>query len=336
MNEKDLLTALGPLAPFYADETISEVMVDAPDRVYVERRMDHGGQLEDVATPFKSPEGIRAVIDAVLALEGITLSPQRTYADVRFPDGSRMMAIVPPTAPNSPCLVIRRMLAWGMHPITWEKLIEWGSVTQAAYEFLQSAIRADVVMLIAGGTASGKTTLANRIAECIPPDKRVIVVEAVQEMWVRHPRCIHLEAGGPANVSFADLIEASSRMRPDWLVIGELWGPEAGRALQVLSRGHVGLMTTHADSVEDALTRLEALCLMANLGLGLGEIRRLIVSGLRLIVYQEKLPVGRRITQITELRGLQNDRYVLQPLFRHNPEKGRIEATGAKPTWENS
>ena len=335
MNEKELLTALGALAPLYQDQTIGEIMVDAPDRVYVDRRADLGWQLEDVASPFKSREDIRAVIDTVFALEGIQLGPERTLAEMRFPDGSRMMATIPPTAPDGPCLVIRRMLGWQTAVITWEKLLEFGSVTQEAYEFLQRAIHANVTTLIAGGTGSGKTTLANRIAELIPPDKRVIVVEGVHEMQVHHPRCIYLEAGGPANVSFGELAVKASCMRPDWLVIGELWGPEALSVLQLMSRGHVGLTNTHADSIQDALDRLEAMCLMANLGLGLGEIRRTITSGLRLILYHEKLPEGRRVTQITELRGLENDRYVLQPLFRYNHEKKLLEATGAKPSWES-
>jgi len=335
MNEQELLTALGPLAPLYQDQDIAEIIVDSPDHIYVERRApDSDWQLLDIPSPFKTQQDVRALIDAVLALDGIRLGPDKTYADVRFPDGSRMMAVIPPTAPDSPCLVIRHMLAWGAQPITWENLLKWGCVTQEAYEFLQRAVRTNMTLLVAGGTNSGKTTLANRIAELIPPDKRLVVVEAVHEMQVRHPRCLYLEADGPANVPFADLIEVASRMRPDWLVIGEVWGPEAMRAIQIMSRGHDGLMNLHADSTEDALTKLEAMCLMANLGLGLAEIRRLIVSGLRLIVYQEKLPAGRRITQITELRGLENDRYVLQPLFRYNVDQDRLEATGAKPTWD--
>ena len=336
MDENELLNALGPLAPLYQDETVNEIMVDAPDRVYVERRADEGQQLQDVSTPFKSREDIRAVIDAVLRLDGITLGPGKTYADVRFPDGTRMMAVIPPTAPDSPCLVIRRMLGTLSSAITWDLLIQWGSVSQEVYEFLQSAIRENVTTLIAGGAASGKTTVANRVAELIPPDKRVVVIEAVHEMQVHHPRCLYLEAGGSANVPFADLIEAASRMRPDYLVIGEIWGPEAMRAIQIMTRGHEGLMNMHADNTNDALDRLEALCLMANLGLSLSDIRRMIASALRLIVYQERLPDGRRkVTQITELRGLENDRYVIQPLFRYDREKERLERTGAKASWES-
>jgi pilus assembly protein CpaF len=335
MNENQLLNALGPLAPLYQDETVVEIMVDAPDRVYIERSTE-GSQDQAITSPFKSPEDIRAVIDAVFALEGIRLGPERTIADVRFPDGARMLAVIPPTAPDSPCLVIRRMLGKLASVITWDYMIKWEAITQEAYEFLQSAIRANVTLLIAGGTNSGKTTLANRVAELIAPDKRVVVVEAIHEMQVHHPRCLYLEAGGSANVPFADLIEVASCMRPDWLVLGEIWGAEAMRAIRVMSRGHTGLMNTHADNTEDALDRLEAMCLMANLGLSLSDIRRTIASALRLIIYQERLPSGhRKITQIVELRGLENDRYVLQPLFRYNREADRLERTGAKASWEN-
>jgi pilus assembly protein CpaF len=335
MNENELHKALGPLLPLYQDHEIGEILVDAPDRVYVDRSVEGEWQLQDVASPFKSPEDIRSVMDAILGLDSITLGPDKTYADVRFPDSSRMMAMIPPTAIHGPCLVIRHMLGTLTRQITWDNLIKWGAVTQETHEFLQNAIRANVTLLIAGGTNSGKTTMASRVAELVPSDKRLIVVEGVHEMQVQHPRCLYLEAGGPANVPFADLIEAASRMRPDWLIFGEVWGPEALRATQIMSRGHTGLMNMHADSTEDALTKLEAMCLMANMGLGLAEIRRQIASALRLIVYQERLPSGRRkITQITELRGLENDRYVLVPLFRFNAEKDILERTSAKATWE--
>jgi pilus assembly protein CpaF len=336
MNEDDMLKALGPLAALYRDETINEIMVDAPDRVYVERRAEPGPRMEDVRSPFATWDDIRAVIDAVLGLEGITLGPQRTFADVRLPDGSRMMAMVPPTAIHGPCLVIRRLLGTLASVVTWENLIQWGAVTQETYEFLQHAVRANVNTLIAGGTASGKTTFANRVAELNSTERRLIIVEGAHEMQVKHPRCVYLEAGGPANVPFADLIAAASCMRPDYLVIGEVLGPEAMRALQIMSRGHTGLMNMHADSTQDALTKLEAMCLMANLGLGLIEIRHLIASALRLIIYQERLPDGRRqVTQITELRGLENERYVLVPLFRYNREQGALERTGTPASWEN-
>jgi len=332
MNENELLAALGPLASLYTDPTIVEILVDAPDRVYVWRTDKH----EDLSMSFGSPEALRAVIDTTLALGGVTLGPDKTIGELRFPDGSRMLAIIPPTAPDGPCLVIRRFASTQRaNLITWEFMLEHGVLTHQAYEFLQNAMREGISTLVSGGTASGKTTLANRLIECIPADRRVVAVEAVHEISARHPRCVYLETGGPANVSFEDLIQVAARMGPDYLVIGEVWGPEATSALQIKSHGHGGMMTTHADSTEDALTRLETMCLMANLGLGLGEIRRMVASALQLIIFQEKLSAGRRITQITELCGLENDRYVLRSLFRYNRDKGVLEATGAKASWEN-
>lgn len=334
MNDQDLLNALGPLAPLYQDPTVQEIMVDAHDRVSIVRHIDYTGKIEDVASPFKSPKETRAVVDAILAMGGITLGPNRTIGETRFPDGSRFLAILPPNALDEPCFVIRR---FPTQPVTWDMLLEFGAVNRPAYEFFQGAIRAKANILVAGGAGSGKTTLANRLAELIPPDERVIVVEQVYEMQVNHPRCLHLEAGGPANVSYGELVVKASCMRPDWLIVGELYGPEAMQALQVMSHGHTGMATMHANSVQDALAQLEALCLMANMGLGLSEIRRLIASAIRLITYQEFAPSQqrRRVTQIVELCGVENDRYVLRPLFRYDAAKDKLDPTGATPTWES-
>lgn len=333
MDEQDLQKALGPLAPLFSDPTVQEIMVDAHDRVSVVHHVDYGGRIEDVVSPFKSPEEVRAVIDEVLALGGNPLLPHKTIGEVRLPGGARFLAVLPPNAVNEPCFVLRRL---ALQPIEWESMIEWGFITREVCEFFQSVIRARVNTLIVGGTGSGKTTLANRLAELVPPEERVIVVEQVYEMQVRHPRCLHLEAGGPANVSYGELVVKASCMRPDWLNVGELYGPEAMRAIEVLSHGHTGMATMHAASVEDALAQLEALCLMANLGLGLSEIRRLIAAALRLITYQELLPSiqARRVTHIVELCGVENDRYVLRPLFRYNPEQDRLEPTSARATWD--
>lgn len=328
MNEKDVLAALGPLAPLYSDPAVSEILVDGPGRVRVERR----GKLEDTQVTFDSPEALRAVIDPLLAWGGITLGSQRTEGHVRLPEGSRVLAVIPPTAPEGPCLVIRR---FSRTPLTWEDLYRFGSLTPEAVALLESALRAHVSLLVAGGAGSGKTTIASLLAGSIAAEERVVVVEETQEMQVHHPRRVYLEAGGTANVSFPELLVTAARMRPDWLVIGEPRGPEALRVLQFLSVGFPGITTIHATSPEDALARLETLCLTANQGLGVSHIRALIASALGLIVLHQRLSDGsRRLTQIVELRGLEGDRFVLQPLFRYDLAEGKFERIGDAPSWE--
>jgi pilus assembly protein CpaF len=265
-------------------------------------------------------------------LGGVTLGLAQTIGEIRLPDGvARMLTVLPPTAPAGPTLVIRKLI---VPTLSWEKLIGFGAISQPALDLLRSALHAHKSILVSGGTGSGKTTVLDLLAESIPPEERLVVVEEVHEIQIRHPRVVFLEAAAPVRVPMADLLSTAAKMRPDWLVIGELWGPEALRAVEILSRGHEGLTTIHAESVENALARLEMLCLMANVGLGLGEIRNLIASALPVITYQQRLASGaRRITQIVELCGLEHDRYVLQPLVRYNPETDAIEATGAQPSW---
>ena len=328
MNEKELLTALGPLAPLYSDPAIDEIMVDTPDRVLVER----GGKLEDAGIRFDSPEALRAVIDATLALAGVELAQGQTVADGRLTDVARMLVVFPPTALHGPCLIIRKL---STAILTWDQIIEFGAITREALDFLQNAVRAQVNILIAGGPGSGKTTIANRLAESLPADERIVVVERIHEMQICHPRAVFLEAAGPPELTMTELLSTASKMRPDYMAIGELFGPEAMRALELMSRGHSAMTMTDANSPEDALTRLETMCLMANLGLGLGEIRALIASALQLIAVQLRLPDGRRrIVQIVELRGLEDGRYVLQPLFRYDPASDKLERTDARPSWE--
>ena len=332
MNETNLLSALGPLAPLYQDPTVLEIMVDAPDRVYVERRGAAGRGIEDTGLRFESPEALRATIDAILALEGVRLGPDKTIGEARLPD-ARLLAVVPPTALGGPYLVIRKLVVTGL---TWDQLVQFGSVSREALDLLQGAVRAGLSLLIAGGTGSGKTTVANLLAGLVPPEQRIVIAESAHELDVQHPRVVHLEAGGAANVPFADVLTTASHMRPDWLIVGELLGSEAMQVVQIMARGHTGLTTIHANSVEDALTRLEAMCLMANLGLGLGDIRLLIASAFRVVLHQEKLPDGkRRIVHIAELRGVEHDRFALQPLMRYNPSTDRLEPTGVKASWES-
>ena len=329
MSTKNLHKALGPLAPLFEDPEVMMVMVDGLERVTIEKH----GTIEDTGVHFNSNDEVKEAVEAVLEVMGVELEDDKTIYDVRLSDNSRMIAILSPTAINGHSVVFRK---WMSRQITWEKLLEYKSVSPEMLALIQSALKAHISILVAGGTASGKTTLANRIIELIPPEERIVAVEQVHEFQFTHPRAVFLEADEAMHAKMNDLLTAGSKLRPDWLAVGELLGAEAMRTMQIFSNGHTGITTIHATGIENALTRLEALCLMANLGLGLDDIRQMIASALRLVLYQECLePKGKRkITQISELRGLENGRYVLQPLARYNPETDAFEATGAKPGWE--
>jgi pilus assembly protein CpaF len=328
MNTQAHIQALGPLAPLYNDPEIVEIMVDAYDKVIVDRK----GKLVNSGVKFESDEALRTTIDAIMSSGGVTLGPEKTSGHVRFPDASRCLAVIPPTAVNSAYLVIRKTHGGQLN---MQQLIEWKSVSPEEYALLQQAIRKRANILIAGGTGSGKTTFANVLSDEFGDDERVVVVESVYELQPRIGRFVRLAADSSPDHSMADLIDLAAKMRPDRLIIGELHGPEAFQTLNVFSMGYDGNLTIiHANSPEDALTRLESMCLMANLGLGLSEIRAIIASALQLITYQQYLPNGsRKLTHIMELCGLENGRYVLQPLFHYNPETNEIEATGASPSW---
>jgi len=326
MSEPTLSSILGPLAPYYEDRDVTEIMVDSPKRVLIERK----GKLEDVALQFEPPESLEILIRQIMALLGAGFSEGETVKDFRLPDSrGRVMAVLPPTALDGPCLVIRKSI---FDEITWEMLFQFGVMNQEMYGLLQDLILARANILVAGGTSSGKTTLMNRLAELIPATERVIIAEETHSYRIHHPRAVYLEASA-TGMPMKDLLRTATQMRPDRLVIGELYGEETLRTLEILNSGHDGsLLTLHALNSQDALTRLETMCLMANLGLGLSEIRSMIALAPQAIVYQKRLPDGkRRITEIVALEGLQDDQYVLQPLLRFDPESDRIELTGARP-----
>ena len=328
MSPKTKQTALTLIAPLLENPEITEIMIDGTERITVEQR----GKIEDTGLRFKSDDEVKAVIKEVLKMAGVEMEEGKTIYDVRLGDNSRMIAILSPTSINGHNVTLRK---WMKTQVTWEKLLEFNSISAAARDLIQGALNAHVSILIAGGTGSGKTTFANRVVELIPSDERVVVVEQAHEMQFDHPRSIFLEADGAIATPINDLLTAGSKMRPDWLVIGELHGSEALRALQLMGNGHNAISTMHATNAENALTRLEAMCLTANLGLGLDDIRQIIVSALRLIVYQERLPNGhRKVVQLVELKGLEDGRYSLQPLMRYDAEKDAFEMTGAKPSWE--
>ena len=316
------------IMPLLEDGEITEIMIDGTQRITVEKR----GKIEDTGLRFQSDDEVKAVIRETLKMAGTDLEEGQTLYDVRLGDNSRMMDILSPTSIHCHRVTFRK---WMKTPITWEQLLEYNAISPEGRDLIQRALQAHVSILVIGGTGSGKTTILNRIAELIPSDERVVIVEQAHELQFDHPRSIFLEAGATVAVELSDLLTAGSKMRPDWLVIGELNGSEALRAVQLMGNGHNAITTVHATSAENALTRLEAMCLTANLGLGLDEIRQAVVSALHLIVYQERLPDGKRkILQMVELKGLEDGRYILQPLMRYHAENETFEMTGAKPGWE--
>jgi pilus assembly protein CpaF len=329
MKESELIKALGPLASLYLDETVQEVIVDGPGKVYVEKQEG----LQDAEIVFESTEALTEMIKAVLALAGVILTPNTHSADIRLPDISRFMVTMPPTAVNGPYLVIHKpLLGTGL---TWQDLIKFGSVNQEIIDLVQSALDAEVNILMVGGAKSGKTTLLNLIAGSVPTSQRIVAVEDIHSLKINHPRTMYLESQA-AGVPMQSLIETASRMRPDWLVVKELRGPEALVALQVFNSGRSGMAKIHAESINDALNRLETMCLSANLGLGLQDIQGMIGSAFQMILYLEYLPIRkRRITEMVELQGLENNRYLLQPLMRYNRENDSFETVNAAPTWRN-
>jgi pilus assembly protein CpaF len=329
VNPEDIIKVAAPLDPILADDTVWDIMIDSYDRVLVAR----SGRVEQVESPFASAEELQTLIDDLFGLYGIKLDASNPVADIRLPDNSRAMAIFPPNAVGGPHLVLRRIV--GQH-MTWKKVIEYGSVPQQAYELIKDATEARVSILVSGSAAAGKYTVANLIAELMPPEERLIVVEQAYELQIEHPNVVRLEAGGPANLTIEDVLQAATRMRPDRLIVGELLGPVAASVLQHFGTGFDGSLTIiYGTSVEDSLNRLESFCLMANLGLGLAEIRHLIAAGIGLVTYLERLPDGsRKLVEIVELRGVENNRYVLQPLMRYNRASNDFEFTGTKPSWE--
>jgi pilus assembly protein CpaF len=325
MDIQKLLSALGPLARPYQDEDITEIMVDAPDQVYATRH----GQIEDLEVRFDSPEALRAMIDAVLALGGKSLSGQHTTADIRLADDSRFVAAVPPAAVNGPYVMIRKPF---IREMTWEQLIEYRSVDQKLIDIFDGAIAARKSILISGGTASGKTTLLNMIAGRIPVDQRIVAVEDIHFLRIPHPRVIYLEAQS-APEPMEELIEIGSRMFPGWMVVNELKGPEVLKTVQILNAGYEGMGSMHAESIHEAFARLESYCLTANLGLAIADIKRLLAGGIQLAIQLNRLPEGkRRIVEMVEVEGLESGRYLFQPLTRYLPDQDAYDVV-AQPSW---
>lgn len=337
----DEVLGLGPLEELLADPTISEVMVNGPRQIYVEKE----GRLRLSDKRFSSDQAVLAVIERIVSPVGRRIDEASPMVDARLRDGSRVHAVIPPLSLTGPCITIRKFQD---DRLGVEELIRYGSLNEAMARFLELAVAARKNIVISGGTGSGKTTLLNVLTEFASDGERIVTVEDAAELRIRKPHWVRLEAR-PANlegqgcISIRDLVKGCLRMRPDRIVVGECRGGEALDMLQAMNTGHDGSLTTvHANSPRDALSRLETLCLMAGMDLPARVIRQQIVSAVDLVVQQARFPDGaRRITSIAEVVGMEGETITLQEIFRFRREGvgedgrvlGRHEASGFVPTF---
>ena len=309
------ILGFGPLQPLLEDDTITEIMVNGPKNVYIERK----GKLHRVPITFESNDHVMRVIDRIVAPLGRRIDESSPYVDARLPDGSRVNAVIPPISLVGPTLTIRK---FSKNPITVEQLIQFGSVSNEVVQFLKACVEARLNVLISGGTGSGKTTLLNVMSSFIPDDERIITIENAAELQLRQEHVVTLESRPPniegrGEITIRDLVINSLRMRPERIIVGECRGGETLDMLQAMNTGHDGSMTTaHANTPRDALSRVETMCLMAGMDLPIRAIREQVASAVDLIAQQERMRDGtRKVTYISEVSGMEGDIITMTDIF---------------------
>ncbi|MEW9672594.1 CpaF family protein [Ammoniphilus sp. 3BR4] len=309
------LTGYGPITPLLEDPSISEIMVNGPYHIYVEK----GGCLVRTPAFFRDDAHVTQVIEKIVSPLGRRIDENSPMVDARLPDGSRVNAIIPPLALNGPTITIRK---FPQHRLEMEDLIRFGTLSEAMARFLDACVKGHLNMFISGGTGSGKTTLLNVLSSFIPPEERIVTIEDAAELKLSQEHVVSLETRPPniegkGAISIRDLVRNSLRMRPDRVVIGEVRSAEALDMLQAMNTGHDGsLATGHANSPRDMLSRLETMVLMAGLDLPVRAIREQISGAIDIIIQQSRLKDGsRKITHISEVLNLEGDTIVLQDLF---------------------
>ncbi len=326
------ISGLGPIDKYFTDPTISEIMVNGPNQIYIER----AGKLHKTADRFLNNASLLHCIQKIITPVGRSVDEHQPMVDARIPGRARVNAIIPPLSLNGPALTIRKFTS---HNLTIEHLVEQGALSETAAACLQRVVKKRRNMVVVGGTDSGKTTLLNLLSTYIDPAERIITIEDTAELDLRQPHVLSLEAR-PANleergrISIRDLVRNALRMRPDRLLIGECRSGEALDMLQAMNTGHDGCMTTlHANSTREALTRLETMCLLADVDLPIRAIRQQISAAIDLIVYLQRQQDGQRIiTTITEVCGLEEETITTQDLFVRGKQK-RLQPTGIVPDF---
>src|SRR5882762_5590960 len=320
---RDEAIGLGLLEPLLADASVTEIMVNRADEVFVER----GGQLERYPLAFTSDRAVTGIIERIVAPIGRRIDESSPMVDARLKDGSRVNAVIPPLALKGPSITIRK---FAKRKLVAEDLLRFGSASPEMVEFMRVAVEHRKNVVISGGTGSGKTTLLNILSNFIPHGERIVTIEDAAELQLHHPNLVSLESRpanieGKGQVAIRDLVRNSLRMRPDRIVVGECRGGEALDMLQAMNTGHDGSLTTaHANNPRDMLARLETMVLMAGLELPVSAIRDQIASAIDIVVQQTRFACGtRKITHICEVTGVESGRIQLQKIFERNDPKAK-------------
>lgn len=335
------LFGLGPLETLLTDPTISDILVNSPHSIYIERR----GKIEKTDITFKDDEHLMRVIERIVSSVGRRIDESSPMVDARLADGSRVNAIIPPLALDGPVLSIRR---FGKYPLRIDALIEKGALTRDMAVMFEMCIAARLNVLISGGAGAGKTTLLNALTAYIPHDHRIITIEDSAELQLQQPHVVRLETRPPniegkGEVTQRDLVRNALRMRPDRILIGEVRGDEAIDMLQAMNTGHDGSLTTiHANTTRDALSRLETMIQMGGMKLSERAMRQQIASAINLVIQVARLNDGtRRVTSISEIIGMEGDIVTMQEIFQYerrgvdknNQVVGRFRPTGVRPRF---
>lgn len=337
----DEMTGFGPIQPLLDDPDVSEVMVNGPKKVFVEKN----GKVSKSGITFDDDDHVSRIIDRIILPLGRRVDADSPTVDARLPDGSRVNAVIRPVSIDGPCITIRK---FKKDKLSIDQLVKFGSISQNMADFVRACVISHLNIVISGGTGSGKTTLLNVLSSFIPEHERIVTIEDAAELQLQQDHVLRLETkvantDGRGAVTIRDLVKNSLRMRPDRIVVGECRGGEALDMLQAMNTGHDGSLTTlHANTPRDALSRIETMVLMAGMDLPLKVVRQQISSAVDLIIQQTRLKDGsRKVTAITEVAGMEGDTVVLTDIFKFEQTSisqdgkiiGELRATGIRPIF---